>query len=431
MKREYKIVTFLRHYNDIDHIVPVIYKWAQLKKDPVDIIITSSRDYLNDYRIQLLKENEGIRVHFIEDFLSGKQRKEIESLTKFSRMSKFSPLRLIKRSKPGGSNPFRTIYLDDDFIERLFEQIFHHSVGGIVIFDWLLSSARHFEFVKKIIEKAHNLGFCAISLPHGDSPHYNRMIRLNELNYQFMDHYAAGAVFDFVVVPNELCARRYRPHMDAKRIKVLGSPRYNSEWINLMENLIPPYETEKSNDKLKIVFFLRNFIYPIFWEEVIRTIKLVTQFQDFYLIVKHHTRDAKLDRLLQTHPELRSGEKENLEFVYNDVHSSALLQWADVVMDLGTSVAFEAVKRGKPVLSMEYLHSSFSTVPYYIKSCDIRCRDDLYNALTKFLSNPNHPFYEKDQRKKFLEEIIDFPDSNVLNRYVSFIQSCFDRSTCP
>ena len=424
MSEKYRIISFLRHYNDIDHIVPVIYKWAQLKKSPVDIIITTAKDYLNDYRIQLLKKNKGIKVHFIDDFLSPEERKEKEASRKDKKSAWWSLRSEKKGRKARSKNFFRSIYSADNFIERLFERVFSPSVGGVVLFDWLSVKAPHLEFARKVIEKAHGRGFVAVSLPHGDSPHYNRMIRLNELNYECMEHYAAGAIFDYVVVPNELCARRYRQHMDIERIKVLGSPRYNSEWLDFMETLVPPYECKKSEGKLKVVFFLRNFLYPVFWEEVIRSIKLVTQFEELYLIVKHHTREARLDKLLEAYPELSSGKIENLEFVYDDVHSSALVKWADVIMDLGTSVAFEAVKRRKPVLCMEYLHSSVSTVAYYIKNCDIRCRDDLYETLLKFLANPKYGFYDENERKKFIQEIIDFPDTDVLNRYVSFIESC-------
>jgi hypothetical protein len=427
-----KILAFLRHYNDIDHIAPVIYKWSQLKEIPVDIIITTARYYLNDYRIELLKKREGIRVHFIDDFLSAEERREKESLKKNSKKRGFHLFRSIKGGKNKKSdNLFESVYLGDDFIERLFERIFSAAVGGVVLFDWLSVNAPHLEFARKVIQKARDRGFGSVSLPHGDSPHYNRMIRLNELNYECMEHYAAGSMFDYVVVPNELCARRYWQHMDIERIKVLGSPRYNSEWLDFMETLVPAYESKKSGGKLKVVFFLRNFLYPVFWEEVIRSIKLVTQFQELYLIVKHHTREARLDKLLRAYPELSSGEVENLEFVYDDVHSSALVQWADVIMDLGTSVAFEAVKRRKPVLSMEYLHSSLSTVAYYIKNCDIRCRDDLYDTLLKFLENPKYGFYEENERTRFMQEIIDFPDADVLNRYVSFIYSCSGVSGSP
>ena len=83
--------------------------------------------------------------------------------------------------------------------------------------------------------------------------------------------------------------------------------------------------------------------------------------------MKHHTRSATVGTLVRAYPELNADSNPNLEFVYDDVHSGALLRWADVVIDVGTSVVFEAVKCGIPVLSVEYLHPSRSTVGYYTR----------------------------------------------------------------
>jgi hypothetical protein len=51
-----KIFFFLRHNNDIDHIVPVIYKWLLQESIQTEVIITTNRKYLNDYRIKILKK---------------------------------------------------------------------------------------------------------------------------------------------------------------------------------------------------------------------------------------------------------------------------------------------------------------------------------------------------------------------------------------
>ena len=50
-----------------------------------------------------------------------------------------------------------------------------------------------------------------ISLPHGDSPHFNEMIAADDLSFSWRQIYSTGAIFDSVVVPNELCAKRYQP----------------------------------------------------------------------------------------------------------------------------------------------------------------------------------------------------------------------------
>ena len=118
-----------------------------------------------------------------------------------------------------------------------------------------------------------------------------------------------------------------------------------------MDDLTPTYDFGPG-DSLNIVLFLRSPQYPIFWEEVIRTVRMVTQLPGVKMVVKHHTRPCGDDPLKAFYDELESQPVENLRFAFDDVHSDSC-RWADVVMDVATSVSFEAVKAYKPVLAME------------------------------------------------------------------------------
>ena len=138
--------------------------------------------------------------------------------------------------------------------------------------------------------------------------------------------------------------------------------------------MIPSFNVSQSDDKLKVVLFLRNTGYPIFWEEIVRTIKLILQFPEIYLIVKHHPRNRsskKLTReLISLYPEIKQNIGKNLKFIYSgDVNSASLVKWTDLVIDVGTSVAFGAVKEGKPVLMPEYLHANYSAIAYMVFRC--------------------------------------------------------------
>lgn len=415
-----KILFFLRANNDIDHIVPIIYKWLSIEKVPTDIVLTSSPDHMNDYRIRFLRQFENLRVYFIDEFLSKKNRKKQKQKSQIAKRSRYHPARIINKIWNKMSPPSTKTLYDALFVERMFDSVFENVDKGIIVFDWTYT-----DFVSLVLKAAKKRGFITISLPHGDRPHYNRMNSLNDLDYSCIEAYADGTMFDYMVVPNRLCAERYEPYIEpSDRIKVLGSPRYNDEWLDIIPSLIPTYHSAKSHDKLKIVFFLCNFNYPIFWDEVIRTIKMLLKFSGVYLIVKHHTRSATVQNLINAYPEL--GENvPNLEIFYDDVPSEALLQWADIVLDLGTSVTFEAVKHNKPVLAMEYLNANHTTVAHYMKTCEIKCRDDLYNWIQRFLQNGTDNFYDETERQRFIREIIDGSDKDVLKRYVKFLKSCF------
>jgi hypothetical protein len=173
---------------------------------------------------------------------------------------------------------------------------------------------------------------------------------------------------------------------------------------------------------LNIVLFLRSPQYPIFWEEVIRTIRMLTQRPGIKLVVKHHTRPSGNDPLRAFYEELEDRPIANLRFAFDEVHSGSLLKWCDVVMDVATSVSFEAVKLNKPVLAMEYLHAGYSTIAHYIPRAEMRCRDDVLNLIQQFGGRGNNGFYRQRDRVHFVSEMIDVPDGEVLARYVSFLE---------
>ena len=63
-----KALFFLRHYNDIDHITPVIYKWID-SGHICDVVLIGSSKFKNDYRIEFLRKLKGVRVAHIQELL--------------------------------------------------------------------------------------------------------------------------------------------------------------------------------------------------------------------------------------------------------------------------------------------------------------------------------------------------------------------------
>jgi hypothetical protein len=146
------------------------------------------------------------------------------------------------------------------------------------------------EFVTAVSIAARSAGLRIVSLPHGDSPHASQLIRDNELDIVPSDKYACSHIFDCIAVPNELCAERYRPYLSHDRVRVLGSPRFCSEWLTKLDELAPANPLTGDDSRKKIAMFLRKPPFSIFWAEVKTVIKLISEFADVDLIVKGHTR---------------------------------------------------------------------------------------------------------------------------------------------
>ena len=291
------------------------------------------------------------------------------------------------------------------------------SVKGLVAFDWISgNSVFPIEFVECTVEAARERGLGAISLPHGDSPHASYMVRREELDMAPRQKFEPARMFDTVVVPNELCAVRFRPFMDNERVAVLGSPRYCDEWLDKLETLLPASPLTPRGDSFKLVMFSRKEDFSIFWDEVARAVQIWAAFPKVELIIKSHTGGGRRQPLSR---KLDLRKLSNVRFVAGEVHSSHLLDWADAVVDIATSVAFEAVKRRLPVLAADYLQASRSTIGLHLPECVLTCRDDAYLKLERLIETSGRDFYDEQHRARFLREVIDVPDPDVLPRYVA------------
>jgi len=416
-----KALFFLRHYNDIDHITPVVHKWIE-RGHTCDVVLMGEAHFREDFRIVYLDGLDGVRVARIDEILSRRQffRMRIQKLLLDRNLRGALPavvLRMIERLL--GAEKRATFW--EKIARRILERSFAGNETGVVAFDWISSnSVFPIEFVRMVVVTAQKMGLKAVSLPHGDSPHANKLVRVEELKLVPHTKFAAASMFDQIVVPNELCATRFRPFVDDSSVAVLGSPRYCDEWLAKLDTLLPASPLQDEPGKLKIVLFLRKRDFSIFWDEVDRVIHLLASFPDVQLIVKAHTRGGWKQPLSRNRA-LR--KLENVRFVASEVHSAHLLSWADVIIDIATSVAFEAVKMKKPVLAADYLHAGISTLGEYIPECVLHCRDDVYAKVDEFLQNGCDSFYVEEHRRRFLAEIVDVPDSMVLPRYVDLLES--------
>lgn len=415
-----KALFFLRHYNDIDHITPVITKWVEWGH-VCDIVMIGKKRFAGDYRIEFLKNLDGVRIAHLRDLLSwmefAKWRLQTLLLVRSSYNSFLGPLVKVL-ARVYNTKRREAIWLHTT--RRLLERSFPDRGKGVVVFDWIeRNSEICVEWVETLVGVARNLGLGTVSLPHGDSPHASQLIRRGEWQLKPDTTFSAAVMFDKVVVPNELCAKRFRPFMDDQKLIVLGSPRYCQEWLTKLATLMPSSPLVRSDSRLKVVIFLRKANFTTFWEEVGEVVQMIAAFPGVELAIKPHTRggwkqsltkDAALRRLT------------NVTMLDDDIHSVQLLAWADVIIDLATSVAYEAIRAGKPVLAADYLHAGRSAAALYMPEIELRCRDEVYEKINELLTNGCQSHYDESHRQRFIKEMLDVPGQDVLSHYVALLE---------
>lgn len=412
-----KALVFLRHYNDIDHITPIIDKWQQVGH-ACDVILLADSSAIRDYRIRHLATLERVRVAHLRDIVSERDFLRYRLLTRLAtRAERKRGYSVAARALGYGSEERLNFW--QRLSTGLLDYTFAESGDGVVAFDWVSrNTGVAMEWVRVLVELAHARGMRAISLPHGDSPHANKMIRDTELSPSADTTFANADIFDSVAVPNRLCAERFEPHMPAARIAVLGSPRYCDEWLARLPVLLPHSPLSGTRQGLRVVMFLRKRNFTSFWEEIAIVARMIAGFSGTELIIKEHTRSGWKQPLAR---DVHLRRLRQVRVVGDEVHSAHLLDWADVVVDIATSVSFEAVKRNIPVLAADYLHAGLSTVARLIPETLMQCRDDVWHAIDGFVRNGTVGFYDEDHRRRFIDEIIDVPDADVLPRYVALL----------
>jgi len=414
-----KALFFLRHYNDVDHITPVITRWAETGH-ACDVVLIGFDRFRDDYRIKHLQSFEKISVAHIRDVIPrwvylAWRLQMVPVLSTFRRSLLKTPIRLQEKLWPRQ----RRESLWRRVNRLLLERTFGDDNRGVVAFDWVeRNTTIATEWIETILIMARERGLSTASLPHGDSPHANKLIRRNERKPGPDPVFSAAAMFDKVAVPNELCATRFRPFINHEDVVVLGSPRYCDEWLARLVNIIPPSPLERGESQLKMVLFLRKATFTTFWEEVGIVIHMLADFPGLELIIKPHTRGG-WQQLLTWDRSIR--RRPNVHIANGNLHSPHLIGWADAIMDVATSVSFEAVKLNKPVLAADYLHAGRSVVADYMPETALNCRDDVYYKTEALLRNGGKNFYVEANRQRFIHDMIDQGKPDILSRYVEFL----------
>lgn len=418
-----KALFFLRHYNDIDHITPIIYKWVDSGHE-CDVVLIGSAKFRRDFRVAYLGTLDRVRVAHIRELFSPKEyiKWRLQMLLLTRNLRRLLLLGKLAKKLAEFYDEKKRAPLwhatSDTLLKRSFENCEN---GGVVAFDWIeRNSVICVEWVEVIIAMARDRGLGTVSLPHGDSPHANQLIRRGERRLEPDALFSTAKIFNKLVVPNELCAKRFRPFLDNRAIAVLGSPRFCNEWLPKLNALLPATPLTHSRNSLKIAMFLRKANFTTFWEEVSEVVHIISAFKGVELIIKPHTRSGWKQSLTK---DSSIRQLKNVRIADDNAHSVHLMNWSDVIIDLATSVVFEAVRLKKPVLAADYLIAGRSVIAEYMPETELKCRDDIYAKIDGFLSNGCESFYVEAHRQNFLREMLDVGGEDVLPRYVSLLES--------
>ena len=326
-----RIIFLFRTYNDIDHIVPVAWKAAVLGWPTYFAFV--DKDFSSDYRIQFLLEQGAVRlsIPFLESFRG--------------------------RSKASGNV---------SFCGRLNKRILSYLLGTyllrkhgieVVVTEWTGYFGRGLS--ELFLRPARLFKLPVFSIPHGyflwRNLNFNQVVEAGlKANQRFPDFSNRSWFNSYVVQSEEHRAMNTRHGMDPAKVKILGSARFCSEWVEINEKLmLHACPIMEDDQRFVVLFFLPHWDYQVERERCISLLQRIIDNSSLFLVIKAHTRGTGA---------LSHEERENLseigdvKFAPEDQHSPALIRDADLVVNFGSSIGFDALRRGTPVINPRYLH---------------------------------------------------------------------------
>lgn len=391
-----RLITFTRDMISLDHVLPVVWRWSETGTRDAVIVFFGSMPSI-DWRVTAARSMTGVHVRTLVDIAPN---------------------------------------LD---IDRMLDSLLADASSGVVAFD------KSNDVMARVIGgAARRHGAAFVTLPHGEEAFANKLTKTYETSVPVSSD-PGSDVYDLSVHSSDFTIVKYGlrtgPH-----IAILGSARYCRDWLQQSRNWLPaPTDLPEATD-MRLVLFLPKPEKIVDWRELERFLGFLHKRPGITLLVKTHPRRGGRHQLVRRDDEwdlevTKTTEQETLTSIRAPttdtgwvtvspmVESSSLVEWADVIMALGTSVTWEAVAKNKPVLELSWCHGNRTTI---LPSTDMRCRDDVLEALDRITLEGAASFYPRTERDAFLKRFIE-PDTGggggVLNAYVDALETLARRTS--
>ncbi len=366
---------FVKDHQDLDHLTPII-KFLK-----------------NNYNILILLEDEKLiddnRLKFISNFSEIKLIKKQNFFLKYIKIKIFNSNFLSK-----------TLFFIINILSKIkiFRLLFNNhilikkKIKGIV-YDHRPPHECDYIFICKLFK------IKIFSYPHG----YH--IFTDEID--FAENQANRNVFDSYITQVEFQKKNLISlGISQDKILILGSPRFEKNWILDLENIYRKLENFFSEKKPIISIFLGHWKYGINKDETINMINAIISLNKYNIILNLHTRGTSKLNLDEIN---YYKNKKNIFINDNNYYSSQIIDLSKVIIGVGTSILLECITRGKIFYYLKYLQSYQTIFNKMNNDQLVKSTDELIKKLENLRAEPivylNHEstFYNKYIMNNFLD----------------------------
>ena len=398
------VLLLINFFNDVDHSAPLILELLE-REFFVHIICLTRFDISADLRIQHFRSWPNFTLH---------------------------PLHLLPRSNARSNKTSAGLGLG----RKIIRELLFNKIWGIlflsfyrinaVIFTWGRPRSKGLQ--RRVFLAADLLSLPTLCIPHGQNIYINYDVNKDIKEYyrengQWPNFEDRNEFTKYVVQTN----RHRRQHIDwgmhPGNVFAWGSLRFDPEWISYNFRLY-----QKSGrlyqDNLgyptRIVFFLPHWRYNVDSGAVLQLLTfLLDQLEDSFVIIKGHTRgDCISDE------DIKTLSMNGNVAINSPVESTPLIEWANVVINFGSSIALEAIVKQKTVIFPYYLHSN-QTI---FDNCTavMACESD--EAVLNAINQPRSPHEDIESRVIVENEVFnnDQTHPNIAHHYADHLERAID-----
>jgi hypothetical protein len=396
-----RVILCARSYNDLDCRLPLIYEFANKHKLSTSILIIPTRSGSGLNVKHPYAERLGIPVNYVStQFTSGLLALFITVASRFIEQSKLD----ILRYKIWGWL-WRKIYAALQSGAELKRHFTDFTDGAIIIIDDVLATPSRAFAAAWIVENASAKVYC---LSHGQNTYLNLWHDIKKDVAENKD------IRLKIFVPSEIDRNILSAQYPNSKVVTIGNTRFDRDWIAIhQQKVIGEREAFNFFSGTKIAFMMSKMEYGLEAEEVIRLINRVAVRPNTRIVIKPHTRGMSLDQYKkQLHASVSIGE---------DISSSEIIDWADIVMFTGSSIIFEAMVKKKKVLYLAALQK-YRAIFDELPAISILRPEDEFEAALARLENDH---YDDDVIDGFLAEHTHnkIPGGAVCSEFAKYVMS--------
>lgn len=193
--------------------------------------------------------------------------------------------------------------------------------------------------------------------------------------------------FDMVAFVDSLYLDHYRGFMHAMGLRTglpanvacIGSLRYRMEWIRLRQQFLETSASRKGAEHLpsprkRVLVLLSRLKSNVNVAELQASLDWLRHAPNLDVRIKGHTRAGAGDARLQI---------EGMTAV-DQMDTSGLIDWSEAIVFWSTSAALEGYAKQKTMICLRYVSSNLNLYAHYEAGFVAHCRDDLVLFLTAF-----------------------------------------------